>query len=49
MTGEDISLKQVALGHALIQAARPRAVLAPLQLSLSVEMHHRFSSQYAIT
>ena len=48
MTGEDLCLKQAALGHALMQAARPRAILAPLQIGLSVEMHHRFSSRFAI-
>ena len=35
-----------AIGQALIQAARPRAVMAPLQLGLAVHMHHHFRSKY---
>ena len=38
--GEDIRRKVASIGHAIIHAVRPRAVLAPLQVGLSVQMHH---------
>ena len=41
-------MKISAIGQALIQAARPRTVLTPLQLWLAVQMHHHFQSKYLI-
>ena len=41
-------MKISAIGQALIQAARPRTVLTPLQLGLAVQMHHHFQSKYLI-
>ena len=43
ITAKDIQLKLASLGQALIQAARPRSILAPLQLGLAVQLHHLFA------
>ena len=45
---DKIRKKISAIGQALIQAARPRTVLTPLQLGLAVQMHHHFQSKYLI-
>ena len=37
-----------SIGHAIIQSVRPRTVLAPLQISLSVQMHHLYRSRFLI-
>ena len=46
--GKDTRRKQESIGQAIVQAVRPRAVLAPLQLGLAVQMHHHFRSQFLI-
>ena len=43
-----LETKIAAIGQALIQAVRPRAVMAPLQLGLAVHMHHHFRSRYLL-
>lgn len=35
-------LKSALLGQAIMQAARPRVLLAPLQIGFAVQMHHYF-------
>ena len=35
--GKDTQKKVASIGHAIIQAVRPRAVLAPLQIGLSLK------------
>ena len=40
--GKDTRRKQASIGQAMIQAVRPRAVLAPLQVGLAAQMHHHF-------
>ena len=42
------STKVASLGQAITQAARPRAILCPLQLGLGVQLHHHFSSRFLI-
>lgn len=37
-----------AIGQAIIQATRPRIVLAPLQTGLGIQMHHHFGSRFLI-
>ena len=37
-----------AVGQAIMQAARPRAIIAPLQLGLGLQMHHHFASKFLI-
>ena len=46
--GKDTRRKQASIGQAIVQAVRPRAVLAPLQLGLAVQMHHQFRSRFLI-
>lgn len=41
-------LKVVAIGQAIVQATRPRAVLAPVQIGLGIQMHHHFGSKHLI-
>lgn len=36
------------IGQAIVQAARPRAVVAPLQLGLAVQAHHMYRSQFLV-
>ena len=46
--GKDTSLKLASIGQAIIQAARPKAVIAPLQLGLGIQIHHHFASKFLI-
>lgn len=46
--GKDVELKIASLGQAITQAVRPKAILAPLQLGLAVQMHHHFASKFLI-
>lgn len=46
LVGKDKDLKLCSLGQAIMQAARPRILIAPLQLGLAVQMHHQFSSRF---
>ena len=48
MTGKDIDLKLTSIGQAIMQACRPRVMLAPLQLGLSTQMHHMFGSRFLV-
>jgi len=41
--------KSVAVGHCLMQAARPRSVLSPLLLGLSIELDHLHGSSFLVT
>ena len=46
--GTDTKRKVVAIGQAIIQAVRPRAVLAPLQVGLAVQTHHLHRSKFLV-
>ena len=46
--GKDCSKKVTSIGQAVIQAVRPRSVIAPLQLGLAVQMHHLYRSKFLI-
>ena len=46
--GKNTQLKQAAVGHAIMQAVRPRAVIAPLQICLGVQLHLEFGSRFLI-
>jgi len=48
VTGVDVDLKLASIGQAIMQAVRPKAILAPLQLGLGVQMHHQFASKFLI-
>lgn len=41
-------LKIAAIGQAMIQAARPRVIISPLQISLGVVLHQHFASRFLI-
>ncbi|KAK7111484.1 hypothetical protein V1264_011106 [Littorina saxatilis] len=41
-------IKVAAIGQALAQAARPKILLAPLQVGLAVELHHLFGSKFIV-
>lgn len=42
------NLKVVAIGQAIVQATRPRATIAPIQIGLGIQMHHHFQSKHLI-
>lgn len=44
----DSSVKVASVGQAIIQASRPRTLIAPLQIALSVQMHHHFGSRFLL-
>ena len=46
--GKRNDVKLAAIGQSIVQAIRPRALLAPLQLGLGVQMHHHFASRFLI-
>ena len=41
--GKETRHKVAAVGQAIIQAVHPRAVIAPLQIGLAVQIHHLYS------
>ena len=40
--------KVAAIGQAIVQAVRPRAVLAPLQIGLALQAHHLYRSEFLV-
>lgn len=46
--GKNKTMKIASIGHAIIEASRPRSLSTPLQLGLGIELHHHFSSRYLI-
>jgi len=46
--GKDTSTKVAGIGQAVVEAVRPRAVIAPLQLGLAVQMHQLYRSRFLI-
>lgn len=46
--GKDTRRKVAAVGHAIIQALRPRTVIAPLQVELAVQIHHLYRSKFIV-
>ena len=45
---KDCKLKTASIGQALVQAARPKILLSPLQLGLGVDVHHLSASKYLV-
>lgn len=45
---KDTKLKEAAIGHCIVQAVRPRAVIAFLQLGLAVQLHLEYLSRFLI-
>lgn len=44
--GEEVKL--ASIGQSIMQATRPRGILAPLQVGLGVQLHHHFASKFLI-
>lgn len=47
-SGKDVEMKVASIGQAIMQAARPRILICPLQIGLAVRMHHCFDSKFPI-
>ena len=45
---KNAEVKIASIGQAIIQAARPRIMIAPLQIGLGVQLHHHFASKFLI-
>ena len=45
---KDSDLKVASLGQAILQAARPRTILAPLQVGLGVQIHHSTGKRFLV-
>ena len=45
---KDTRRKVASIGHSNVQAARPRVLIAPLQLVLAVQTHHHFRSRFLV-
>ena len=48
LTAKDVELKIASIGQAIMQAARPRVLVVPLQISLGVQLQHHFASRFLI-
>lgn len=46
--GKDTSVKIGSVGQSIMQSIRPRALLCPLQIGLSVQLHHNYRSRCLI-
>ena len=46
--GKGAKMKIASIGQGIMQAARPRVLLAPLQFGLGVQMHHHYASHFLI-
>jgi len=46
--GKHKRVKMMAIGQAIMQAVRPKILIAPLQLGLAVQLHHHYGSRYLI-
>lgn len=47
-TRKNAEMKLASIGQAIVQAARPRVVMAPLQVGLAIQLHHQFASKFLI-
>lgn len=45
---KDSDLQVYSIGQAIVQAARPRLTIQPLQIGLAVQLHHIFGSRFLI-
>ena len=48
ITGKQFHNKIASIGQAIMQAARPRALLAPLQIGLGVQLYYQYASYFLI-
>ena len=43
-----IDVKLASIGQAIMQATRPKVLIAPWQIDLAVQLHSHFASQYIV-
>lgn len=48
VSGKNNELKLASIGQAIMQATRPRLIVAPLQLGLAVQVHDHFASRFIV-
>lgn len=48
VVGKDPKRKVASIGHSIVQAVRPRTVIAPLQLGLAVQVHQHIRSRFLV-
>ena len=48
MNSKNYGIKQAFIGQAIMQATRPKVILAPMQIQLGVQLHHTFRSKYLL-
>ena len=41
-------IKLASIGQTIMQATRPRALMAPLQIGLAIQLHHNFASRFLV-
>ena len=46
--GKSCELQTASIGQCIMQMARPRVLLAPIEFGLAVEMHQHFGSRYLV-
>ncbi|CAC5400106.1 unnamed protein product [Mytilus coruscus] len=46
---KDSKMKIASIGQAIIQASRPRVLIAPLQIGLSIQLHNNFASRFLVS
>ncbi|VDI00550.1 Hypothetical predicted protein [Mytilus galloprovincialis] len=46
---KDSKMKIASIGQAIIQASRPRVLIAPLQIGLGIQLHHNFASRFLVS
>ena len=46
--GKNTDKERASIGQAMMQATRPRVLVAPLQLGLAVQMRHHFASRFLV-
>lgn len=47
-TGKKKMIKVASIGQAIMQAARPKSITAPLQIALGIQLHHILPSRFLI-
>ena len=48
VSGKDSDLKGASIGQVIMQSARPRISICPMQIGLGVQLHHHFASKFLI-
>ncbi|VDH88715.1 protection of telomeres protein 1 [Mytilus galloprovincialis] len=46
---KDSKMKIASIGQAIVQASRPRVLIAPLQIGLGIQLHHNFASRFLVS